>query len=114
MIPLHSLRITRRHRPSRATLPTAIAIIIPSSILTLVHRRGHGSGGAVALLSWTDGGLGDAPLDPVRILDDHVGYAAVLGILGELVVGLGMFGYDVCGVLVGWVFGGKGRRTPGV
>jgi len=107
MIPLHSLRITRRHRPSRATLPTAIAIIIPSSILTLVHRRGHGSGGAVALLSWTDGGLGNAPLDPVRILDDHVGYAAVLGILGE-------FGYDVCGVLVGWVFGGKGRRTPGV
>lgn len=62
-----------------------------------MNRRSHRSRRSISsCLSRTNGILGYAALGTVGGLHDYVGYAAVLGVLGELVVvGFRIFGYDV-------------------
>ena len=68
-----------------------------------MDRGGHWSRRSISsCLSGTNRVLGYAALGTVGGLHDYVGYAAVLGVLGELVVvSFGILGYDVWwGVLV--------------
>ena len=97
MITLHRFSIGWWYCTPTASLPGATAIIVPGSILVLVHRRGHGSRCAISInLSGSCRVLWHSSLAAVGGLNDHICDAAVLGVLGELiVVCLGVFGDDI-------------------